>query len=74
MTETDRIKELEAENKQLKDKLDWATEYAQNAIVGHNVSGYFVTGYTKTFGDKDEWVNIAYLKELFEILAKKESI
>ena len=68
--ELQKIAKLEAENKRLKDKVDWATGYTANTLIEHNVSGFFITGYIKTFGDTDEWVNIAYVKEIFEILAK----
>lgn len=64
------IQQLRAENKRLKDKVDYATGFTANTLMEHNVSGTFIIGYIKTFGDKDEWVNIAYVKEIFGILAK----
>lgn len=69
-----KMKPLAPENKLLKDQISYATGYAARALMEHNVSFTFIQNYVKTYGDKDEWVNIVYLKELFEIVAKPISV
>lgn len=67
-------KPLAAENKLLKDQINYATGYAARTLMEHNVSFTFIQNYVKTYGDKDEWVNLVYLKELFDIIAKPISV
>lgn len=67
------IEDLKTENKQLRDKINYATGYVANTLMEHNVSGEFVMNYVATYGDKNDWVNAVYLKELFVILAKPSS-
>lgn len=64
----EKIKELEEENKRLNRKLEYAIGYTANALMEHNVSAAFIKNYTEQYGE-DEWVNIAYVKEIFQIIA-----
>jgi hypothetical protein len=65
-----KAEDCEAENKHVNRKLEYALGYTANLLMEHNVSGTFVKNYIEKFDDKDKWVNISYVKELFEILAK----
>ncbi len=65
-----REKELEAEIKRLNRKLEYGIGYTANTLMEHNVSAAFIKNYTEKYGDKDEWVNTKYVKELFDIIAQ----
>lgn len=69
----EEIEKLKTENKQLRDKINYATGYVANILMEHNVSGEYIMNYVATYGDKNDWVNAVYLKELFGILAKPSS-
>ena len=65
----EELQKLKAENKQLRDKINYATGYVANTLMEHNVSSAFVKNYTKNYGET-EWVSISYVKEIFEIIAQ----
>lgn len=66
----EEIEKLKTENKQLRDKINYATGYVANILMEHNVSGEFIMNYVATYGDKNDWVNAVYIKELFNIITQ----
>ncbi len=66
---TKQIEALKAENKALHRQIEWATGFTARVLMGHNVTGTFIKGYEETYG-QDEWINISYVKEIFEIIAQ----
>jgi hypothetical protein len=67
LMETETLKQLHKICRQLTE----AREYADNALVEHNVSYEFIENYGKKLDPEhtEEWVSTAYLKELRAILS-----